>query len=562
MSSLEIEFPDGSSVECFSRGSNVRKNADHAWCRYVGPEEGVLPWRHTIRMFGGVQAPGKYAYGVPPASLQPMIDMLASLGVRVIPHQSTAERLETYGHMLERELIALGKRIDRMPGTLRPYQIAGAEYLATHRRACIFDEMGLGKTIQALAAIPDAGRVIVCCPASLRLTWQAEAQKWRPGIFWSVAQDAKSMRVPDASEGIIASPETLVRWAVDGDLSGCTIICDEAHYYKNPKSKRTQAIMRIAEACHASWAMTGTPETRNPLDLMGILKSFGLFERAFATAHYFHVQYGAAFCKYEQKMVWPAEPEHPDLILESLSRVSIRRTRKEVLPEIPVKTYADVIVDITKSKVDIPEATEQHRTLYRAADKNGLALIPPESFECLAAARAALAEAKIPAMLEFVQRFVDDGKALVVGSCNVAPLLALRDAGYPVIFGEVAHEKRQAAVDAFQAGEHPVIGLQTIAGGVGYTLTRAHHMLMVQRDWSPSANAQLEDRICRIGQTESCVIYDLLANHPLDEIISRNLRDKEQRIELTVNKVRHDLLSGSKLLERVQELARYIRAAT
>jgi len=114
-------------------------------------------------------------------------------------------------------------------------------------------------------------------------------------------------------------------------------------------------------------------------------------------------------------------------------------------------------------------------------------------------------------------------------------------------------------VGGFQAGKTGIIGIQVQSGGTGITLTRAHHMLMVQRDWSPAVNAQAEDRLARIGQkADSCVIYDMLANHPLDAILSRNLRDKQTRINATVNQVHTTITSGRKLEHRMRELANYI----
>ena len=96
---------------------------------------------------------------------------------------------------------------------------------------------------------------------------------------------------------------------------------------------------------------------------------------------------------------------------------------------------------------------------------------------------------------------------------------------------------RAKAVDDFQAGRASLIGLQQDAGGVGITLTAAHHMLYVQRDWKVDAGTQAEDRICRIGQTETCVIYDILSDHPLDQIIRGVLRSKARLMAATTSEI-------------------------
>jgi SNF2 family DNA or RNA helicase len=94
---------------------------------------------------------------------------------------------------------------------------------------------------------------------------------------------------------------------------------------------------------------------------------------------------------------------------------------------------------------------------------------------------------------------------------------------------------RARAVDEFQAGTTKLIGLQIQAGGVGITLTAAHHLLFVQRDWSPANSDQAEDRICRLGQKSTCVIYDIFSDHELDQIIRRVLASKARLMAATAS---------------------------
>lgn len=550
-----VEFPDGCVVDMKAQHGAVIAQID-------GPEEKRLPWQHTSRLFGGKNIyTGRYMFQW--RDVQPLIDFLSGRGVKVRPCPSMIEPLRAEASRLEFEITNLHTRLRMMDGTLRPYQIEGAEFLATNARACIFDEMGLGKTIQALAALPDGAAVMVVCPASLRLTWQAEGKKWRPYIKWNVVCKPQDLQAPRSCNAVICGPETMTKaleqgWLQLDNFEDVSLIVDEAHYYKSQLAKRTVAMKRLAGACRSVWAMTGTPETKDPRDIVGLLRAFGLFNRAFGTRMYFDRQYGSAFDG--DQVVFAPEPPHPELVVESLSRVSIRRSRIEVLPEIPRKTYSDVLVDIRDSKVKMPETTAEERAIYKAIEHGGLSVVPPDLLSCLAKCRALLSEAKSGAVKAFVERFVEAGEPLVVGSCNLAPLKLIEEMGYPVISGSVSHDDRTRYVSEFQAGKWPVIGLQTIAGGTGWTLTRAHHMLMVQRDWSPANNTQLEDRICRIGQeADSCVIWDVLANHPLDEIISLNLRYKQTRVDATVNAVRHENTSGSKLVARMRELAGYIQ---
>lgn len=530
---------------------------DRFAARMSGTADERLAFKHLCLAHGGDRRGDAFSFEY--VDFAGFVDHLRESDALIQPAPELWTPLMRTVAALECDLSSLDERCRSMPHEIYPFQLDGAEYLVTHRRAALFDEMGLGKTIQVLAALPNDAAALVVCPASMRLTWAKEGAKWRPDIEWVVAKKTVDIVNPGPGQAIICSPEGLIRATAQLGTPGITLVCDEAHYYKNSDAKRTQAVAQIADRCGRAWICTGTPMTNRPPDLMGVLRTFKLFERAWPTRRYFDIAFGLHFDRETGSIDWPAKPPHPDAIVRSLGRVSIRRTRAEVLPELPAKTYAEVPIDLRDSKVTIPETTKAHRRIYKAVDQGGLEVIKFEEFSGFSDARAALAAAKIPQMLEVIERFREQSTPLVICSCNVAPLEELRKRGFAVIMGDVSPEKRQAAVEAFQDGTEPIIGIQTIAGGTGITLTRAAHMLMVQRDWVPASNVQAEDRIARIGQeASSVVIYDMVANHPLDEIIGRNLRTKQNRIDVTVNRVTHEITSGRKLVARLRELASYI----
>ncbi len=529
--------------------------------RMSGPKDMNLPFRHLVKAHGGER--DRDAYTFPYIDFPEFVDHLREFGAVIEPARELKPHILKLAKGIESDLNDLDERQaemkERMNGELRPYQVTGAQYLITHRNAALFDAMGLGKTVQILVALPKNASVLVVCPASMRLQWVAEGKKWRPDIEWHYPKKVIDISNPKPGNAVICSPEGIVRaTAILGDRC-ITLVCDEAHYYKNFEAKRTKKLSEVSGRCGRTWIATGTPMTNRPPDLKGVLRTFRMFNRAWPTVRYFDICFGQTFDKAAGKVDWPAEPPHPYSIVKALGRVAIRRSRAEVLPEIPEKTYAEIPIDLQESKVAIPETSEEQQRLYRLIDKRGLSVIPFEKYTNFSEVRAALAEAKIPQMLELIERFKEQGVPIVICSCNVAPLNELKRRGFPVIIGEVSMQKRFRYVEEFQAGKSQVIGIQTVAGGTGITLTAASHMVMVQRDWSPANNRQAEDRICRIGQKKGCVIYDILANHPLDEIISRNLKDKQDRIDKTVNRVAHTLTSGRELVDRLRTLAGYIQ---
>jgi SNF2 family DNA or RNA helicase len=98
--------------------------------------------------------------------------------------------------------------------TPRDYQQKGAAFLASYDRALLGDEMGLGKTAQAITAFtslqPRGGRVLIVCPASLRLNWAAEIRMWAPGATYQIAVDTVSM----GADVVIVSYNLRMRYAV------------------------------------------------------------------------------------------------------------------------------------------------------------------------------------------------------------------------------------------------------------------------------------------------------------------------------------------------------------
>lgn len=189
--------------------------------------------------------------------------------------------------------------------------------------------------------------------------------------------------------------------------------------------------------------------------------------------------------------------------------------------------------------------------------------LPP--FEELSRARAALADSRIPAMMERVEAFEDAGEPLVVFSSHRGPIDALQGReGWAVIHGDIKASDRAEAVEAFQRGDLKGIALTIRAGGTGLTLTRASNVLFVDRDWNPGANIQAEDRVVRIGQTANSVtIMIMKSSHPLarriEEIIEQKTAMIEAAIETRVSVSPEKPVTEEELLARIHTLSEEIK---
>ena len=151
---------------------------------------------------------------------------------------------------------------------LYPYQRAGVAWLAQQKTALLADEMGLGKTAQAIMAAAEIGahRIGVVCPASLRLNWRREFDRWWPDWL-------------ERPLLYVESYDKVARhcWREPNfDL----LIVDEAHYAKTPTAARTKALYGksadgsgLVSKAKRTWLLTGTPAPNNPAELWTHLRA-------------------------------------------------------------------------------------------------------------------------------------------------------------------------------------------------------------------------------------------------------------------------------------------------
>ena len=163
-------------------------------------------------------------------------------------------------------------------GDLRPYQAVDVRVIQTHKRLAIFNEQRTGKTPTILTALQNYEGGMVVCPASLKLNWLKEAEKWakKPYVVISGGK-TKRKKLYETMNGrnMIISYETL-RADINDIMklnNGFTfLIADEAHRLRNFKTKQSQAVIKVAGIADRVYPMTGTPAVNHPSDVFGILK--------------------------------------------------------------------------------------------------------------------------------------------------------------------------------------------------------------------------------------------------------------------------------------------------
>jgi SWI/SNF-related matrix-associated actin-dependent regulator of chromatin subfamily A-like protein 1 len=440
-------------------------------------------------------------------------------------------------------------------GELKPFQRAGVEYLLEQRRAFLADEQGLGKTIEALAALQADGAfpAVVVCPASLKLNWLREIERWLPGRTAQAlvgtgagevgggagarAQGVAGRGELVAGHGLGANTAlapadvTVVNYDIVASrldqLCGSrpkALVIDESHYCKNAAAKRTQAVQRLAGAVAEDGlvlALTGTPVLNRPAELISQLRIVGRLTDFGSGA-----QFGRRF---------QGPDAHMRLHWHLRARCYVRRLKVDVLPQLPPKTRSVVPVELDNeaeyrfAERDVIAWLRSQPLDLRVLDARVAAAVRAERLVRLNALKLLAARGKLRAALAWIHDFCSSGEPLVVFAKHREIQRAVMER-FPAalhILGEDTHAARDSALREFQEqGDSRLIVCSLEVAGQGLTLTRASNVVFLELDWTPAKHDQAEDRCHRIGQQDAVNATYLLAAGTIDETIATLLERK------------------------------------
>jgi SWI/SNF-related matrix-associated actin-dependent regulator 1 of chromatin subfamily A len=472
-------------------------------------------------------------------------------------------------------LVALSSATDAtlhiagLGGELKPFQRAGVSYLLERRRAFLADEQGLGKTIEALAAVEAAGAypAVVVCPASLKLNWLRELERWLPqrsvralsgtggrgrGTGADAASGGEAASRGDApgpgADGDVVADITIVNYDIVaarlGELSAlrpAALVLDESHYCKNAAAKRTQAVQRLSAVVPRDGlvlALSGTPITNRPAELISQLRIIGRLEE-FGSG----VRFGQRF---------RGADAHMRLHWHLRARCFVRRLKADVLPQLPAKTRAVVPVELDNegeyrlAERDLVAWLRSQPLDLRELDAKVAAALRAERLVRCNALKLLAARGKLHAALAWIHDFCSSGERLVVFAAHkeVQRAVVARFPHALHILGEDSAAARDAALQAFQEQEasesNQLIVCSIEVAGHGLTLTRASSVAFLELDWTPAKHDQAEDRCHRIGQQDAVNAYYLLAADTIDETISTLLERKRAVIGAVTDGLEQD----------------------
>ena len=421
-----------------------------------------------------------------------------------------------------RDLVEAAELEQSLPDGRRlfAHQRAAARWLLARRGAVLADAMGLGKTLTALAAARAMVRaadcrLVVLAPAGLHRHWRAEA----------------------ASLALVAELCSWARIPADLPEAGCVLIVDEAHFAQTIHAARTQAFLRLARhpRLRAIWLLTGTPmKNGRPAQLFPLLAAIGhplaadqrAFEERYCQGHW-REQGG--------RQVWSCQGAERLEELQRLVRPLLLHRPKDRCLDLPPKLRQLHVVRLEAAQARGFEHRLQERLDdYRRRVRLGEVRRDAEVLALFTALRQIASDHKLPAAAELVGSLLAQGEAVVVFTAFVATARRLYDhlggeAQALLLTGAVPPRHRQALVDRFQAGAVPLLIATFGTAGLGYTLHRAGHVLLVERPWTPGDAEQAEDRCHRIGM-EGPLTCHWLQLGAADQLVDDLIADKADRI--------------------------------
>nr|WP_246283608.1 DEAD/DEAH box helicase [Nocardioides perillae] len=433
--------------------------------------------------------------------------------------------------------------------TLRGYQQQGLTWLAELTSlglgACLADDMGLGKTVQLVALHLHrqeqgaTGPLLVVCPTSLLGTWESELRRFAPGVpvrrFHGASRDLDGL---GRGEAVLTTYGTMRRDAAA--LAGVAwdlVVADEAQHVKNPASSTARALRTIDS--RARVALTGTPVENDLTELWAILDwaTPGLLGSRAA----FRKRWAAPI---ESGLVPSTARQFADLVEPFLLRR--RKSDPGIAPELPAKTETDHLLGLTREQTVLYEGLvrDSMERIERADEtvRRGLVLAlltglkqicnHPAQFLRQTDPRLAGRSEKLDLLDELLGTvLVEDGAVLVFTQYVAMARLVethLARTGVPhqLLHGSTPVREREAMVARFQAGEVPVFLLSLKAGGTGLTLTRADHVVHLDRWWNPAVEDQATDRAHRIGQTRPVQVHRMVTQGTIEERVAELLTRK------------------------------------
>lgn len=491
---------------------------------------------------------------------------------------------------------------------LYPFQQVGAAFLSLTRRCLLGDDMGSGKTVQALTALSRQQNpfpAIVICPNAVKLHWAREAEIWCPDAKPYVVDGgaATKRKIIDAASTdlqslLIINFESMrmysrlapygsirLRKCIECDpnhgnstlkVTQCehhakelncipfkTVIIDEAHRIKDPRSKQTRATWAVAHGNDVEfvWGMTGTPIANNPLDLWSVMHAITPVD--YATRTKFIDRYCLmGWNAFGVQNVIGIQPEHrkeffsildprframpKSLVLPQLPRITTVIRQVEMVPK-QARAYRE-IRDLSQAMLDDHELLSTSNRLTRRIRLLQLAssyctverpdvLDPDNPWGTGWTVTPCEPSSKIDELLVCLEELGPKPVVIAAEHRQLIDLVAARfdkeKISYGLITGAIPQFERDRYLQQFQSNQLRTLLITVRAGGTGLTMTAADTIIFIQRPDSMVDYVQTMNRVHRIGSEKhkSILVVHIIVPNTVEGPQMERLQAKIDRLE-------------------------------
>lgn len=434
---------------------------------------------------------------------------------------------------------------DTFVGELREYQINGFKWFKTLSElgfgGILADEMGLGKTIQTIAFLlsEKSKRTIIVCPTSLIYNWNDEFHKFAPSLKILIVHGAQRIEAINSIidyDVILTTYGTLrldINYYEDIIFDYCII--DEGQNIKNASAQNTKVIKEIK--AKTRFALTGTPIENNLTELWSIFD---------------FVMPGYLYSKevFQEKFISKGEDNLESLKL-LIKPFILRRTKKEVMKELPDKVEKKILVEMTASQKALYSNYVKRVKATMKNNRDGkieiLSYLTKLRQICLDPSLIVDdyngGSGKLEVAVDLIKEHIDAGNKVLLFSQFTSALdkigerLNKDEVSFFHLQGKTKPKDRIKLVKEFNSSESVKVFLISLkAGGTGLNLTSANLVIHFDPWWNPAVEDQATDRAHRIGQENIVEVIRLVAKGTIEEKIILLQEDKKELI--------NDILTG------------------
>ena len=426
--------------------------------------------------------------------------------------------------------------------TLRDYQVSGFEFFKTlsdyQFGGILADEMGLGKTIQTIAFLLSNKdkKNIVITPTALIYNWKNELEKFAPTLKVGLLHAAKSERekILDNIDNydVILTTYTTYKNDIDKykNINFDYCIIDEAQNIKNPDAIITKAIKNVN--AKVKFALTGTPIENNLMELWSIFD---------------FIMPGYLYNKSKFKSIFVNNDKNIIELKNLIKPFILRRTKKEVITELPDKIEQKIIIDLEKEHKraykgyvnlitrKIKENNQDNITVFSYLTKLRQLCLSPE----LMVKNYQGKNSKLDVLINIINDSSDEKILVFSQFTKVLEVIGKRlneeNISYSYLDGKTSAKDRVKLVEEFNTNNNKVFLISLKAGGTGLNLTSANIVVHFDPWWNPAVEDQASDRAHRIGQKNVVNVIKLIAKDTAEERVINLQETKKELIEDVIN---------------------------